>query len=288
MRFPDRGLPRFSRSLSIPRRRVSPTRKHRRIAAGWADRPRILLSALVAALVFVAGPARSEGTLPGNLVYLRDIDPTIVQDIRYASSNNFVGRPLDGYEAPECILRRDVAMALAQVQKDLAASGLGVKVYDCYRPTRAVQTMAVWANDGRAGGATKRFYPKLQKNTLFGSGYIASRSAHSTGTAIDLTLVDMPPAQVARFDPAATYGPCTGPVEQRSPDNSLDMGTGYDCFDVTSWTGSGGISAEQHRRRTELVSAMRRRGFANYHREWWHFTYGAPYAYYDVPIRARR
>jgi hypothetical protein len=90
----------FPRSLSIPRRRVSPTRKHRRIAAGWADRPRILLSALVAALVFVAGPARSEGTLPGNLVYLRDIDPTIVQDIRYASSNNFVGRPLDGYEAP--------------------------------------------------------------------------------------------------------------------------------------------------------------------------------------------
>ena len=113
-----------------------------------------------------------------------------MQDIRYASSNNFVGRPLDGYEAPECILRRDVAMALAQVQKDLAAANLGLKVYDCYRPTRAVRTMAIWANDGRAGGATKRFYPKLQKNTLFGSGYIASRSAHSTGTAIDLTLVE--------------------------------------------------------------------------------------------------
>jgi D-alanyl-D-alanine dipeptidase len=66
------------------------------------------------------------------------------------------------------------------------------------------------------------------------------------------------------------------------------MGTGYDCFDLTSWTASGGISAEQHRRRMQFVSAMRRRGFANYQREWWHFTYGAPYAYYDVPIRARR
>jgi zinc D-Ala-D-Ala dipeptidase len=282
------------RSLSIPRRYASPGRKHRRTAAEWADRRRIrprTLAAVLAfasALAFAVGPVHSAGTLPDDLVYLRDTDPTIVQDIRYASSNNFVGRPLDGYEAPECILRRDVATALAQVQKDLAASNLGLKVYDCYRPTRAVRTMAMWANDGRPGGATKRFYPKLQKNTLFGSGYIASRSAHSTGTAIDLTLVDKPPAQVARFDPAATYGPCTGPVEERSPDNSLDMGTGYDCFDVTSWTASGGISAEQHRRRMQFVAAMRRRGFSNYHREWWHFTYGAPYAYYDVPIRARR
>jgi zinc D-Ala-D-Ala dipeptidase len=243
---------------------------------------------LVATLALTAGSVHAEGTLPDTLVYLRDVDPTILQDIRYASSNNFVGRPLDGYEASECILRRDVAMALAQVQKDLAASNLGLKVYDCYRPTRAVRTMAQWANDGRPGAPTKRFYPKLQKNTLFGSGYIASRSAHSTGTAIDLTLVDRPPAEVAKFDPSATYGACTDPVEKRSPDNSLDMGTGYDCFDVTSWTWSGGIGAEQHRRREQFVSAMRRRGFSNYRREWWHFTYGAPYAYYDVPIRARR
>ena len=288
MKLADRGPPRLSRSPLISRRRLSQAVKHRRTAAGWIDRRRTFLRALITALAFAAGPVHGEGTLPDNLVYLRDIDPTIVQDIRYASSNNFVGRPLDGYEAAECILRRDVAMALAQVRKDLASSNLGLKVYDCYRPTRAVRTMAQWANDGRRGGATKRFYPKLQKNTLFGSGYIASRSAHSTGTAIDLTLVDMPPAQVARFDPAATYGACTGPVEERSPDNSLDMGTGYDCFDVTSWTRSGGISAEQRRRRERLVAAMGRRGFANYHREWWHFTYGAHYAYYDVPIRARR
>ncbi|MBV9969574.1 MAG: M15 family metallopeptidase [Xanthobacteraceae bacterium] len=246
------------------------------------------MRAIIVALALAAGPTQAEGTLPDNLVYLRDVDPTIVQDIRYASSNNFVGRPLDGYEAAECILRRDVATALAQVQKDLVASGLGLKVYDCYRPTRAVRTMALWANDGRPGGATKRFYPKLQKSTLFGSGYIASRSAHSSGTAIDLTLVDRPAAQVAPFDPAASYAACTGPVEARSPDNSLDMGTGYDCFDATSSTWSGGISAEQHRRRVDLVSAMRRRGFSNYHREWWHFTFGAPSAYYDVPIRARR
>jgi D-alanyl-D-alanine dipeptidase len=254
--------------------------------AGWADRRRAFLGALMAAVALA--PVHGEGTLPDNLVYLRDIDPTIAQDIRYASSNNFVGRPLDGYEAPECILRRDVAVALAQVQKDLAAANLGLKVYDCYRPTRAVRTMALWANDGRPGGATKRFYPKLQKNTLFGSGYIASRSAHSTGTAIDLTLVHRPREEVPPFDPAASYGACTEPVEKRSPDDSLDMGTGYDCFDVKSWTWSGGISAEQRGSRDKMLSAMRRRGFSNYQREWWHFTYGAPYAYYDVPIRARR
>jgi D-alanyl-D-alanine dipeptidase len=227
--------------------------------------------------------------LPDGLVYLRDIAPTIAQDIRYATSNNFVGRPLDGYEAGECILRRDVATALARVQTDLAASGLSLKVYDCYRPTRAVRTMARWANDGRAGGATKRFYPKLQKNILFGAGYIASQSAHSTGTAIDLTLTEAPPPSVAAFDPAANYGPCTAPVTQRSPDTSIDMGTGYDCFDATSSTRSGAVSAEQRRWRERLVAAMAKRGFSNYHREWWHFTYAyrAPYASYDTPIRPR-
>lgn len=243
--------------------------------------------ATMAALAFTLGQVRAEGTLPDALVYLRDIDPSIGQDIRYASTNNFVGRPLDGYNAAECILRRDVAAALARVQMDLAGSGLALKVYDCYRPTRAVQTMAQWANDGRAGGATKRFYPRLQKNTLFASGYIASRSAHSTGTAVDLTLVQAPLVPSAPFDPAAAYGPCTGPAAQRSPDNSLDMGTGYDCFDTVSYTASPGISAEQRRRRGLLVTAMARRGFVNYHREWWHFTYGAREAYYDVPIRPR-
>ena len=262
--------------------------KHRRIAAEWADRPRTLLRALAVAVALAAGPANGEGTLPDNLVYLRDIDPTIVQDIRYASSNNFVGRPLDGYEAPECILRRDVAMALAQVQKDLAASNLGLKVYDCYRPTRAVRTMALWANDGRPGGATKRFYPKLQKNTLF--GLAISRRAPRTRPGPR----SISPSSTCRrhrwrnsIRPRPT-APAPGRSKKRSPDNSLDMGTGYDCFDVTSWTRSGGITAEQRRRREKFLSAMARRGFSNYHREWWHFTYGAPYAYYDVPIRARR
>jgi zinc D-Ala-D-Ala dipeptidase len=217
--------------------------------------------------------AFAQGALPSGFVYLRDVDPTIVQDIRYAGSDNFVGRPLPGYEAAECILRQEVAAALRRVQADLAAAGSSLKVYDCYRPVRAVRAMAAWAHDGRPDGATKRFYPKLQKSALFGLGYIASRSQHSTGAAVDLTLITASSAQVPAYDPTAAYGACTQAAAQRSPDNSVDMGTGYDCFDLRSHTASAGIGSEQRRWRSTLVEAMRKQGFANYNREWWHFSY---------------
>jgi zinc D-Ala-D-Ala dipeptidase len=231
--------------------------------------------------------ALAAGALPPGFVYLRDVDPTIAQDVRYASADNFVGRPLPGYGAAECVLRRDAAFALKQVQADLAATELGLKVYDCYRPTRAVRAMAQWANDGASGRATKRFFPKLEKNNLFALGYIATRSAHSTGTAVDLSLVARQTAPAAPFDPAAAYGSCAGPVDARAPDDSLDMGTGYDCFDTASHTSSGAVDEEQRRRRATLVNAMRERGFRNYFREWWHFSYGAPRASYDISISPR-
>ena len=241
---------------------------------------------MLAAMTQAAGAQRA---LPAGFVYLRDVDPTIVQDIRYAGSDNFVGRPLPGYEAAECILRRDVAAALKRVQADLAASGLSLKVYDCYRPIRAVRAMAAWVNDGRSEAVTKRFFPKLPKSSLLRAGYIASRSRHSSGTTIDLTLMRTAAAVPAAFDPAAAYGPCTAPLAQRSPDNAVDMGTSFDCFDPASYTASTAISTEQRRWRRVLLEAMRKQGFANYNHEWWHFSYagsaGAPA--YDFPIRSR-
>ena len=251
----------------------------------------LALISLVLALA-LASPAGARDaksvTLPAPFVYLRDVEPSIAQDMRYAGSDNFTGRPLPGYGAPECVLRREVAQALAQVQADLARQYLGLKVYDCYRPTRAVAAMARWAGDGKDDGATKRFYPSLRKRTLFAYGYIASQSAHSTGTAIDLTLVSLPPQRAAAFDPAAHYGPCTAPAAARAPDNSLDMGTGFDCFDARSHTASPAIAAEQKRRRGLLLAAMRAHGFHNYFREWWHFTYGPrPAQLYDFPIGPR-
>ena len=210
--------------------------------------------------------------------------------MRYAGFDNFTGRPLPGYGAAECVLRREVAQALAKVAADLAKRQLGLKVYDCYRPARAVAAFARWAR-AADDGATRRFYPAQEKLRLFSLGYIAAHSAHSTGNAVDLTLIKLPAAPTPAFDPAARYGPCTAPAEQRAPDNALDnaldMGTGFDCFDDKSRTASAAITPEQKRRRALLVAAMRARGFHNYFREWWHFSFGTRGPAYDFPIRAR-
>src|SRR5262249_47549357 len=239
-------------------------------------------------LLAMAHGAVAQGGLPPGFVYLRDVEPSIAQDIRYAGSDNFVGRPLPGYDAAECILRQEVATALKRVQAALRARGLSLKVYDCYRPVRAVRAMVQWVSDGRRGAPTKRFFPKLPKNSLL-NGYTASQSQHSTGNAIALTLIKADAAPAAPFDPAASYGPCTGPAAQRTPDNSVDMGTGFDCLDSASHTASSAVTAEQRRWRNILVEAMRKQGLGNYHREWWHFSYGrgGRTAAYDFPIRRR-
>ena len=246
---------------------------------------------VIAALLFglALDHALAQGGPPPGFVYLRDVDPTIAQDIRYAGSNNFVGHPLPGYVAPECILRRDVALALKQVQADLAAAGRALKVYDCYRPTQAVGAMVRWAYDRTAAGPTKRFFPRVPKSSLFALGYLASVSRHSTGTAVDLTLIDASEAPTASFDPSASYGSCIAPVAERAPDNGLDMGTGYDCLDINSYTRSPAVSPVERERRALLVAAMAKRGFVNYFREWWHFAFArsGPIAHYDFPIRPR-
>jgi D-alanyl-D-alanine dipeptidase len=242
------------------------------------------------ALLLLLGPAipaAAQTPLPAGFVYLREIDPSIAQDMRYATPDNFTGRPLPGYGAGECVLRRGVAQALKRVQADLARQQLSLKTYDCYRPIRAVQAMARWSQQADGAPPTKRFFPELEKRTLFAYGYIAAQSAHSTGNAVDLTLIRLPTARAAPYDPQRAYGPCTGPAAQRAPDTGIDMGTGFDCFDERSHTSSGAISADEKRWRELLVAAMRKRGFHNYFREWWHFTYGARGPAYDVPIGPR-
>lgn len=222
------------------------------------------------------------------LIYLRDIDRSIAQDIRYAGRDNFTGRPLPGYDAPECMLRPAAARALKRAQAELAAARLSLKVYDCYRPTRAVAAMAAWSRKAPDDIDTSRFYPALNKSRLFALGYIANRSAHSRGVAVDLTLVPRG-APAAAFDPAAQYGPCTGPHTERAPDNSLDMGTGYDCFDGKSHTHNAGITPAQAANRRLLLDAMLKHGFTNYSHEWWHFSYDSADTgtAYDVPIAPR-
>jgi len=226
--------------------------------------------------------------LPADFVYLRDVDSTIVQDMRYATANNFVGRVLNGYEAGECIVTRSVGAALKRVQQDLKPRGLSLKVYDCYRPQRAVDDMYAWAQDGQETPAQRRYNPKMRKADLFRLGYIARHSGHSTGKAVDLTLVQLPVSKAAPFDPRADYADCTGPQNRRAPDNSVDMGTGYDCSDEIAHTVSTAITAQQRKWRGTLVKAMARHGFVNYRLEWWHFSLPGPgNTAFDFPVTRR-
>lgn len=239
----------------------------------------------LALLLMLSAPAAARA-LPAGFVYLRDVAPQIAQDMRYATYDNFTGRPLPGYKTGECVLRREVAQALARVAANLAKDHLGLKIYDCYRPARAVRAFWRWVHDPRGGGA-KRFYPRVPKSELFARGYIAARSRHSTGTAVDLTLIALPPQRVAAFERAGHYGPCTAPAAQRAPDNSLDMGTSFDCLDVKSYTRSGKVTPAQRHWRNLLKTAMAAHGFRNYFREWWHYEYGRARGSYDFPIWPR-
>jgi D-alanyl-D-alanine dipeptidase len=226
--------------------------------------------------------------LPGDFVYLRDVDPSILQDMRYASTNNFTGRRLAGYESGECIVKREVAQALSRVQQELKPQRLSLKMLDCYRPARASRAMLAWSREEAETPASKRQYPKLNKRDLFSLGYIAAYSGHSTGAAVDLTIVDLSADNSAAFDPAAAYADCTAPADRRAPEGSIDMGTGYDCFDNAAHTRAAGISAEQRKWRQTLTAAMTKQGFANYFREWWHFSLPrAGGTAFDFPIAPR-
>jgi D-alanyl-D-alanine dipeptidase len=246
-------------------------------------------SLVALAPLLLPSAAAAQSHLPSGFVYLRDVDPSIRQDMRYAGSNNFTGRPIPGYTGGECVLRRAAAVALQRVQANLARENLSLKVYDCYRPARAVAAMARWASDPRATPDTSRFYPGLDKRRLFALGYIAGHSAHSRGVAIDLTIVPRNAPSPSPLNADTRYGSCAGPAAARAPDDSLDMGTAFDCFSTRSFTRDGSITAEQRARRQTLLDAMARHGFVNYRREWWHFSY--PVAdtrtEYDFPIERR-
>jgi zinc D-Ala-D-Ala dipeptidase len=222
---------------------------------------------------------------PSSFVALDDVDPTILQDVRYATAYNFVGRPIDGYREPVCILTRRAARALKRAQGELRDKGYTLKVYDCYRPQRAVDHFARWArSDSRT--MKREFYPRVSKRRLFDEGYLARRSGHSRGSTVDLTLVKLPAAPQPAWS-RREFGltPCTAPKPRRFPDNSVGMGTSYDCFDPRSHTlNSRGRAL---RNRLLLKRTMEAAGFEPYDKEWWHFTLRDeryPDRYFDFPV----
>jgi zinc D-Ala-D-Ala dipeptidase len=224
-----------------------------------------LISMMLPALA-LAGSA-----LPKGFVYLRDIDPTIVQDIRYAGSHNFVGRPIRGYPAAECILSQPAANALEDVQRKLAEKALSLIVWDCYRPTRAVDDFLQWSKDPAHSEMKTEFYPRTGKEKLFALGYLAKPSAHSRGSTVDLAIVPTAFSSAPPPNPSQSLKACTSPKGERFEDGTIDFGTGYDCLDVLANTSNARAGGTALRNRQTLRSYMQGAGFRPYAREWWHF-----------------
>lgn len=197
---------------------------------------------------------------------IRTLVADIDLDMRYAGTDNFVGTRVHGYEAARCFLKAPAAQALARVERELRQEGLRLRIFDCYRPARAVRHFVAWAGDAADQRTKPHYYPRLRKQDLLGE-YISPTSGHSRGATVDLTLLTCDPD-----------GAC----------EPLDMGTGFDFFDPAANTDSPHVTARQRGNRHRLRAAMERAGFRNYPLEWWHYTLDPepePKRYFDFVIR---
>lgn len=216
--------------------------------------------------------SRTHQSLPEGFIHLSDIAPDIIQEIRYAGFHNFVGRPVAGYVASRAILTVAAAKALAAAQQEFVSMGFRLKIYDGYRPQKAVDDFAQWAQDPADQLMKAEFYPKIDKATLFDEGYLAHRSSHSRGSAVDVTLVPLHPSPQPVYRSGERLVSGTAPQGVRFRDNSIDMGTGFDTFDELANTFHPQVGRVAMLNRRMLCRVMDRHGFANYHKEWWHFA----------------
>ncbi|ESY97079.1 MULTISPECIES: M15 family metallopeptidase [unclassified Mesorhizobium] len=219
-------------------------------------------------------PARAD-PLPAGFVRLADVAPSIRQDIRYAATDNFLHRKVNGYDAPVCILTRESAEALSRVQRAIATRGLTLVVFDCYRPARAVADMGHWTAAG--GPPDPQWYPTVKRGDLIAKGYVGERSSHSRGSTVDVAIGPVDSTPVPK--------PACGAINA----DTVDFGTGFDCFDPKSETAHRPLGAEAAANRKLLVDAMRAGGFKNHTREWWHFALArGPFQKqrFDFPVTA--
>ncbi len=192
-----------------------------------------------------------------------EVIPDVILEIRYYSSFNFVGERIDGYEQPAALLTREAAGCLRAVSDEMKARGFRLKIYDAYRPQKAVDHFMRWAEDPADIRMKSYFYPEIDKSLLIPCGYIAGHSGHSRGSTVDLTLYDM------RLH------------------TDVDMGGPFDYFGELSHPDFRGISEMQHANRMLLREAMIRHGFRPITEEWWHFTLAdEPYpdTYFEFPV----
>jgi len=206
------------------------------------------------------------GELPEGFVDAKEAIPSLQLELRYFGSHNFLGRPVAGYVKERCVMTREAAEALKEVQSELKPFGLGLKIFDSYRPERAVADFVAWAKDLGDLKMKAEFYPDVEKADLFKEDYIASRSSHSRGSTADLTIVVL-------------EGPDKG--------KELDMGSAFDFFSPVSWPASAKIGAQQRANRMLLQALMTKHGFKPYPKEWWHFTLAKepfPERYFDFQL----
>ena len=192
--------------------------------------------------------SKDDSSMPEQFVVVNDEIPSLVFDIRYYSDDNFVGTKVRGYESAKCILTRAASEALKKVQKEIGEAGYTLKIFDCYRPQKAVNHFVEWVHDADDQKMKAQYYPNEDKSQLIQKGYIADKSGHSRGSTLDLTLVES------------------------SSLAALDMGTPFDYFDTFSNTADPRITEQQKHNRRLLKSVMENHGFVNYDKEWWHYT----------------
>jgi D-alanyl-D-alanine dipeptidase len=208
-------------------------------------------------------PLVNSSELPEGFDYADRHITGLITDLKYFSTDNFVGQPIESYRANRAILTLQAIRALALVQKELNLFGLGIKIYDAYRPQQSVNHFVRWSMDGSAIQTKPSYYPNVAKNELFKLGYIDKRSGHSRGSTVDLTFVDLQTGE------------------------ELDMGSTFDLFDPISWPNAAALAPVQRAHRLLLSAIMQQYGFKPYPKEWWHFTLvnePFPETYFNFPV----
>ena len=220
-------------------------------------------SKIIYCILFLILFSVSASELPEGFVYVKEMIPNIILDMRYHGSNNFVGESINGYIEPKCILTIDAVKNLKNVQNELRHFGLGLIIFDAYRPQMAVDHFILWSKN-KDNRMKEKYYPDISKKDLFAKGYIASRSGHSRGSTVDLSIVSL------------------------KDKTELDMGTNYDFFSILSWPSSMDINEDQRSNRMLLQILMKKNGFISLKEEWWHFTMEDepfPDTYFNFPIQ---
>jgi zinc D-Ala-D-Ala dipeptidase len=229
--------------------------------------------------------------VPSDFQDIKNLDPTVEVEMRYASSWNFIGKPVTGYKSNKCYLTKQAGKALSRAQSILRQNKFGLLLFDCYRPKRAVNEFVSWTKSSKNQTMKPIFYPEEGKESLIDNGYIADKSGHSRGSTVDLTIIKVTGSnknisgwpnllfQENKID-------CRKP-SFKVPNTQLNMGTTFDCFSKLANTNSIEISLDAQKNRKLLLNAMTMAGFLNYEKEWWHFTLlDEPYkkTYFDFPI----